>query len=361
MLLWLTRLLSQAFHCFRIFEYLTLRSIISALTALLIILIFGPWLIRTLTALQIGQNIRLDGPQAHLKKSGTPTMGGILIIVAVLISTLLWGQLSNRFLWTAVTVLITFSVIGGVDDYLKVVKRNSQGLAARYKFLYQSILGLGVAVYLYYSATLGAETQLLIPFLKDSFIHLGIFYILWTYFIIVGSSNSVNLTDGLDGLALMPIVMVSGALGVFAYVTGHHAFASYLTIPYIPGVEEMAVFCSSLVGAGLGFLWYNTYPAKIFMGDVGSLALGATLGVVAVIVRQEIVYAFMGGIFVVEALSVILQVAYFKYTGGKRIFRMAPLHHHFELKGWPEPRIIVRFWIITFVLVLCGLVTLKLR
>lgn len=361
MLLWLTQLLSNHFHVFRVFQYLTFRTIISALTALVIVLMVSPRLINRLISMQIGQMVRDDGPQSHLKKTGTPTMGGALIIVAVAISVLLWGDLTNRFIWTILLVTLGFSAIGWVDDYRKVIKRNSVGLPARWKFLYQTIVAAIAASYLYFTSTPGPETQLIIPFFKNVAPNLGVFYILLAYFVIVGSSNAVNLTDGLDGLALMPTVMISGALGVFAYLTGNHLFAEYLTIPYISGVGEVVVFCGALVGAGLGFLWYNTYPAQVFMGDVGSLGLGAALGVIAVVVRQELVFLLMGGIFVAETVSVIMQVTYFKISGGKRIFRMAPLHHHFELKGWPEPRIIVRFWIITFILVLCGLATLKLR
>lgn len=361
MLLFLTNFLSKYFHFFRVFQYLTFRSIISALTALIIVLIVSPRLINRLVSLQIGQMVRDDGPQDHLKKMGTPTMGGALIIVAVTISILLWGNLANHYIWTILIVTLAFSLIGWVDDYRKVIKRNSIGLPACWKFFWQTLVGGLAAAFLYVSAAHSAETQLVIPFLKNVVPNLGLFYIVLAYFVIVGSSNAVNLTDGLDGLALMPTVMISGALGVFAYLAGNYLFAQYLTIPYIPGVGEVAVFCSALVGAGLGFLWYNTYPAQVFMGDVGSLGLGAALGVVAVVVRQELVFLLMGGIFVAETLSVIMQVTYFKVSGGKRIFRMAPLHHHFELKGWPEPRIIVRFWIITFILVLCGLATLKLR
>ncbi len=361
MLLWLTHLLSNYLHVLRVFQYLTFRSIVSALTSLIIVLVFSPPFIKRLVSLQIGQMVRSDGPQTHLKKTGTPTMGGTLIIMAIAISILLWGDLSSRFVWVALLVTVAFGVIGYIDDYRKVIKRNSKGLSARSKFLLQSLVGVVAAVYLYFSATVSAEHQLIIPFCKNVALSLGWFYIPWVYFVIVGSSNAVNLTDGLDGLALMPTVMIGGALGVFAYLTGNHVFAEYLTIPYIPGVGEVAVFCSAIVGAGLGFLWYNTYPAMVFMGDVGSLGLGAALGVIAVMVRQELVLLLMGGIFVAETVSVILQVGYFKLTHGKRLFRMAPLHHHFELKGWPEPRVIVRFWIITFILVLCGLATLKLR
>lgn len=361
MLLWLTQLLSNQWHFLHVFQYLTFRSIVCALTALVILLVWSPALIRKLVRMQIGQMVRDDGPQAHLKKTGTPTMGGVLIIAGIVISVLLWGDLTNYFLWIVLFVTVGCGVIGWVDDYRKVILKNSKGLPARAKFLLQSLVATVAAVFLYLSATTPAETQLIIPFLKNVAPQLGVIYVVLAYFFIVGSSNAVNLTDGLDGLALMPTVMISAALGIFAYTTGNHLFAEYLAIPYIPNVGEVTVFCSAMVGAGLGFLWYNTYPAQVFMGDVGSLSLGAALGVIAVIVRQEIVYLVMAGIFVAETVSVILQVGYFKISGGKRIFRMAPLHHHFELKGWPEPRIIVRFWIITFILVLCGLATLKLR
>lgn len=360
MLLWVTSFLSHHFHSFHVFNYLTFRSVVSALTALIIVLALSPRLVKKLQALQIGQMIRNDGPQTHLKKSGTPTMGGVLIILAIVISMLLWGDLTNRFVWVILLVTVAFSVIGWVDDYRKIIKKNSKGLSVRSKYLLQSIVGIIAAIYLHFTAITPAETALIIPFLKNVAPNLGWFYIVLTYFVIVGSSNAVNLTDGLDGLVLMLTVMISGALGVFAYTTGNHFFSEYLTIPFIPGVVEVAVFCSALVGAGLGFLWYNAYPAQVFMGDVGSLGLGAALGIIAVVVRQELVYFLMAGIFVIETVSVIVQVGYFKLSSGKRIFRMAPLHHHFELKGCPEPKVIVRFWIITFILVLCGFATLKL-
>jgi len=360
MLLWLTHLLQPYLHGFRVFQYLSFRSIVSALTALLIVLFVSPPLIRSLTKRQIGQTVREDGPQSHLKKSGTPTMGGVLIIAAVMVSMLFWGNLSNRYVWVVLLTTLFFSVIGWVDDYLKVIKKNSKGLSARTKFFWQSVVGVTAACVLYFTATMPAETQLILPFIKNVAPNLGLLYILLAYFVIVGSSNAVNLTDGLDGLALLPTVLVAVALGVFCYISGNRFFSEYLSIPYLPGVGEVAVFCSALVGAGLGFLWYNTYPAQVFMGDVGSLGLGAALGVIAVVVRQELVFFLMGGIFVAETVSVILQVGYYKLTG-RRIFRMAPLHHHFELKGWPEPKVIVRFWIITVVLVLLGLATLKLR
>jgi len=360
MLLWLSQLLEPYFHFLRVFQYLTFRSIISALTALLLVLFLSPHLIERLLALQIGQMVRNDGPQTHLKKSGTPTMGGALIILAVVVSVLLWADLKNIFIWVVLTVTIGFSLIGWVDDYRKVIRRNTKGLPARWKFFWQALLGAIAAVFLYATATLPAETHLFIPFFKNIILPLGWAFIILAFLIIVGWSNAVNLTDGLDGLALMPAVMVGGGLGIFAYLTGNHVFANYLSIPYIPGAGEMTVVCSALLGAGLGFLWYNTYPAQVFMGDVGSLGIGALLGVIAIVVRQEIVFIVMSGVFLAETLSVIIQVSYFKMTG-RRVFRMAPLHHHFELKGWAEPKVIVRFWIVTFVLVLCGLATLKLR
>ncbi len=360
MLLWLAEYLTEYFSVFSVFQYLTLRSILGVMTSLAISLLLGPLMIRQLNALQIGQAVRTDGPQTHLVKSGTPTMGGALILLSIFISTLLWADLSNRYVWTVLLVTLAFGAIGWVDDYRKVVEKNPQGLPARWKYMWQSIAGLAAAIFLYVSAASPAETTLILPFFKDFAWPMGVFYVVMTYFVIVGSSNAVNLTDGLDGLAIMPTVLVGGALGLFAYLTGHATFSTYLHIPFISGVGELAVFCSALGGAGLGFLWFNTYPAQVFMGDVGALSLGAALGVVAVIVRQEIVLFIMGGIFVAETLSVILQVASFKIRG-KRIFRMAPIHHHYELKGWPEPRVIVRFWIITFMLVLFGLATLKLR
>ena len=360
MLLILADYLQQFHSGFNVFRYLTLRGILGTLTALLISLLIGPLMIRRLTSYKIGQNVRDDGPETHLSKAGTPTMGGALIIVAVAISTILWSDLQNRQVLVALTVTLLFGAIGFVDDFKKLTGGSSKGLSAKAKYFWQTVFGLGAAVYLYMSAEQPIETQLIIPFAKDVVIPLGWSFILLTYFVIVGSSNSVNLTDGLDGLAILPTVMVAGALAVFAYVTGNINFSSYLGIPYIAGVGELVIFCGALVGAGLGFLWFNTYPAQVFMGDVGALALGAALGVVAVLVRQELVLLIMGGVFVMETVSVILQVASFKLTG-RRIFRMAPLHHHFELKGWPEPRVIVRFWIITVVLVLIGLATLKVR
>ena len=361
MLLWLAEYLQQFWKGFSVFDYLTVRAILGALTALGISLLVGPRMITALNRLQVGQAVRDDGPQSHLSKSGTPTMGGTLILAAIFSASLLWSDLSNRLVWVTLLVTFVFGAVGFVDDYKKVVEKNSRGLIARWKYVWQSVAGLGAAIYLYMSATSPAETQLFVPFFKDVAINLGpVAFILLTYFVVVGSSNAVNLTDGLDGLAIMPSVMVGGALGVIAYLVGHVEFAEYLHIPSISGAGELAVFCAALGGAGLGFLWFNTYPAQVFMGDVGALALGAALGIIAVITRHEIVLFIMGGVFVMETVSVILQVASFKLTG-KRIFRMAPLHHHFELKGWPEPRVIVRFWIITVVLVLAGLATLKLR
>lgn len=360
MLLWLTTYLEQYWHFFRVFQYLTLRTILATLTSLLIALWVGPWMIRFLSALKAGQPIRDDGPQTHLTKAGTPTMGGALILIAIVCSVLLWSNLENHYVWLILFVTLGFGAIGGVDDYKKLVKKNSKGLAARWKYFWQSIIGLGAAILLYYMAKSPAETQLLIPFFKHIMLDLGLFYIVLSYVVIVGSSNAVNLTDGLDGLAILPVVLVAGALGIFAYLSGNVAFAHYLAIPHVSGAGEVAIFCGALVGAGLGFLWFNTYPAQVFMGDIGALSVGAALGIIAVVVRQELVLLLMGGVFVMETVSVILQVASFKLTG-RRIFRMAPIHHHFELKGWPEPRVIVRFWIITVVLVLCGLATLKLR
>jgi phospho-N-acetylmuramoyl-pentapeptide-transferase len=360
MLLFITEYLEQFYSGFNVFQYLTLRTILGIITALVLSLIIGPSMIRKLTSYKIGQQVRDDGPQTHLSKAGTPTMGGSLILISIAVSTLLWSDLGNHQVWVALTVTLLFGLIGGIDDYKKLVYGNSKGLSARAKYFWQTVFGLGAAVLLYQLADTPIETSLIMPFLKDVAIDMGWFFIVFTYLVIVGSSNAVNLTDGLDGLAIMPTVMVAGALGVFAYATGHATFASYLGIPYVAGVGELAIFCGSLVGAGLGFLWFNTYPAQVFMGDVGALALGAALGVVAVLVRQEIVLLIMGGVFVMETVSVILQVGSYKLTG-KRIFRMAPLHHHFELKGWPEPRVIVRFWIITVVLVLIGLASLKVR
>ncbi|MGI9275925.1 MAG: phospho-N-acetylmuramoyl-pentapeptide-transferase [Endozoicomonas sp.] len=360
MLLWLAEFLTQYYHGFAVFKYLTLRAILGVLTALGMSLWLGPHMIRRLSYHQIGQTVRDDGPQSHLSKAGTPTMGGALILVCIAVSTLLWANLSNRYIWVVLLVTAVFGLVGWVDDYRKVVEKNSRGLPARWKFFWQSVGGLGAALFLYLTASGPAETALIVPFFKSVVIQLGPFFILLTFLTIVGTSNAVNLTDGLDGLAIMPTVLVASALAIFAYLSGHANFAQYLHIPFIPGSGELVVFCAALAGAGLGFLWFNTYPAQVFMGDVGALALGAALGVIAVIVRQEIILIIMGGVFVMETVSVILQVASFKLTG-RRIFRMAPLHHHFELKGWPEPRVIVRFWIITLILVLIGLATLKIR
>ncbi len=360
MLLWLTQILQHYLGFFRVFDYLTFRAIITALTSLFIVLFFSSRFIRYLQHLQIGQVVRDDGPQTHLKKSGTPTMGGALIVLALAISVLCWAQLSNFYIWIMLFVTISFSAIGWVDDYRKVIRKNTKGLPAKWKFFWQSVLGLLVALLLFFNAVTPQETALLIPLTKNLALNLGWFYIIFVYFVIVGSSNAVNLTDGLDGLAIMPTIMIAGALGIFAYLTGNAVFAHYLSIPYVKGAGELIIFCAALVGASLGFLWYNAYPAQVFMGDVGSIGLGAALGTLAIIVRQEIVFFVMSGIFVAETLSVIIQVMHFKRTG-RRVFRMAPLHHHFELKGWPEPKVIVRFWIITLVLVLLGLATLKLR
>jgi len=361
MLYWITQLLQGQYHAFRVFQYITFRSILAALTALMVGLFCGPVTIRWLQGLQIGQMVRQDGPQSHLSKAGTPTMGGVLILLAITVSTLLWGDLRQASLWLVLLVTISFGLVGWVDDYRKLVLKNSKGLPGRWKYFWQSVIALVAVFYLYFNASMPIHTQLTLPFFKNYLIELGFLFPLLAYFVIVGSSNAVNLTDGLDGLAIMPIVMVAGALGVFAYVASNAVYAHYLAVPFVPNTGELTIFCSSIVGAGLGFLWYNTYPAQVFMGDVGSLALGAALGIVAIVVRQELVLFIMGGLFVVETLSVILQVGYFKYSGGKRLFRMAPLHHHFELKGWSEPKVIVRFWIITVIFVLCGLATLKLR
>ncbi|MBK1731528.1 phospho-N-acetylmuramoyl-pentapeptide-transferase [Thiococcus pfennigii] len=360
MLLLLTDWLAEHLSGFTVFRYLTLRTILGVLTALLISFVVGPPMIRRLAAYKIGQTVRQDGPQTHLSKAGTPTMGGALILVAIGISTLLWADLANRYVWIVLVTTLAFGAIGLVDDYKKLVLKDPRGLASRYKYLWQTVCGLIAAVALYLVAATPAETALLVPYLKDVSLQLGPWFILLTYFVIVGSSNAVNLTDGLDGLAIMPTVLVGGALGIFVYASGHVDFANYLKIPYIAGVGEVVVFCGALVGAGLGFLWFNAYPAQVFMGDVGALALGAALGTIAVISRQELVLFIMGGVFVAETLSVMLQVASFKLTR-RRIFRMAPLHHHFELQGWPEPRVIVRFWIATVILVLIGLASLKIR
>jgi len=361
MLLALAQWLSQDVRFFSVFNYITLRAVLAAMTALVISFMVGPAMIRKLTAYKIGQSVRSDGPQTHLVKAGTPTMGGALILTSIAITTLLWGDLHNHYVWVVLLTTLGFGVIGWVDDYRKVVHRNPKGLSAKVKMFWQSLIALIVGVYLWNTASLPAHTELIVPFLKFWVFPLSAFmFITLAYFVIVGTSNAVNLTDGLDGLAILPTVMVSGALALFAYVAGNAVFSKSLGIPYIPGAGELAIFCSAIAGAGLAFLWFNAYPAEVFMGDVGALALGAALGVVAVIVRQELVLFIMGGVFVVEAVSVMIQVASFKLTG-KRVFRMAPLHHHYELKGWKETQVVVRFWIITMLLVLVGLATLKLR
>ncbi len=389
MLLELAQYFSKDFRALNVFNYITLRAVLACLTALGISLIAGPSVIRKLTAYKIGQAVRTDGPQTHLVKQGTPTMGGVLVLLAIAIATLLWGNLENRFIWIVLWVTLGFGIIGWVDDWRKVVHKNPKGLSAGEKYFWQSVVGLIAAVYLAFAVSapnvdklmelvfewvqsgftkdLPSKADLIVPFFKTVSYPLGVFgFIILSYLVIVGTSNAVNLTDGADGLAIMPSVMVGSALGLFAYVTGNAVYAKYLLIPYIPGAGELIVFCAAIAGAGLGFLWYNAHPAQVFMGDVGALALGGALGTVAVIVRQEIVLAIMGGIFVVEALSVMLQVGWFKYTKrktgvGRRIFRMAPLHHHFEQKGWPETQVVIRFWIITMMLCLVGLASLKLR
>ncbi|MEJ8569597.1 phospho-N-acetylmuramoyl-pentapeptide-transferase [Elongatibacter sediminis] len=360
MLLWLFARLAEINPGFNVFGYITLRTVLSALTALTISLVLGPAFIRRLVRNQTGQPVRELGPKSHLSKAGTPTMGGALILFSIVLTTLLWADLSNRYVWVVLAVTLSFGLIGWLDDYRKLVLQDSAGLPARWKYLGQSVFGLAAAVFLYQTAEQPASTELIVPLFKGVVIPLGVFYVVTTYFMIVGFSNAVNLTDGLDGLAIMPSVFLAAALGIFAYVAGHAGFSGYLGLPSIPGAGELAIFCGALGGAGLGFLWFNTYPAQIFMGDIGALAVGAALGLIAVVVRQELVFILMAGVFVVETLSVMLQVASFKLTG-KRIFRMAPIHHHFELKGWPEPRVIVRFWIISVILVLAGLATLKIR
>ena len=361
MLLELAQWLAKDIRAFNVFSYITLRAVLACLTALLISFIVGPAVIRKLTAYKIGQAVRDDGPQSHFIKAGTPTMGGALILVSIGVTTLLWADLQNRLVWIVFWVTLAFGAIGWIDDWRKVVQRNPKGLSAKAKFFWQSVIGIAAACYIAFSTQLPAQTEFIVPFFKQVAYPLGaIGFVAMTYFVIVGTSNAVNLTDGLDGLAIMPTVMIGGALGIFAYVAGNAVFAKYLGFPYIPGAGELAVLCGAIAGAGLAFLWFNAYPAEVFMGDVGALALGAALGTIAVIVRQEVVLFIMGGVFVVETLSVMLQVASFKLTG-KRIFRMAPLHHHYELKGWKENQVVVRFWIITMMLVLVGLSTLKLR
>jgi phospho-N-acetylmuramoyl-pentapeptide-transferase len=363
MLLEIAQWLAKDVRVFNVFNYITLRAVLACLTALAISLIMGPLVIRKLTTYKIGQSVRDDGPSTHLTKAGTPTMGGALILLAISITTLLWGDLANRYVWIVLLVTIAFGAVGWADDYRKVVRRNPKGLSAKAKFLWQSAIGLSAAAALAWMARdTPALSLLIVPFFKHVAYPLGMVgFVALTYLVIVGASNAVNLTDGLDGLAIMPTVMVGSALGIFAYVAGHVGFSKYLGLPYIPGAGELAVFCGALAGAGLGFLWFNAYPAEVFMGDVGALALGAALGTVAVIVRQEVVLFIMGGVFVAETLSVMIQVLYFKASGGKRVFRMAPLHHHYELEGWKESQVVVRFWIITMMLVLFGLSTLKLR
>ena len=367
MLLALAQWLSQDVRAFSVFNYITLRAVMAAMTALIISFMLGPWMIRKLAAMKIGQSVRSDGPQTHLVKAGTPTMGGALILMSVAITTLLWGDLHNAYVWVVLLTTLGVGAIGWVDDYRKVVNRNPDGLSARAKMFWQSLIALAVGIYLWTHATLPQHTEVIVPFFKHFVIPLGMVgFIVLVYLVIVGSSNAVNLTDGLDGLAIMPTVMVAAALAIFAYVAGHAEFSKYLGEPSIPGASELAVFCAAIAGAGLAFLWFNAYPAEVFMGDVGALALGAALGAVAVIIRQELVLFIMGGVFVVEAVSVMLQVSYFKYTKwqtgtGRRILLMAPLHHHFEQKGWKETQVVVRFWIITMLLVLIGLSTLKLR
>ena len=360
MLVWISEYLIQLDSGFAVLQYITVRGIFSILTAMGVSLLIGPTMIRRLNYHQIGQVVRDDGPETHFSKAGTPTMGGALILVSIAMSTLLWSDLSNHYVWIVLLVTMLFGAVGWVDDYRKVFENNTAGLSARWKLFWQSLIGFAAAVILYYTAFSPVETDYIIPFFKDVAINMGVFYIVISGLMTVGFSNAVNLTDGLDGLAILPTVMVGGALGVIAYLAGNTEFSTYLNIPYVVGAGEIVIFAGALLGAGLGFLWFNTYPAQIFMGDVGALALGAALGVMAIISRHEIILFVMGGVFVMETASVILQVASFKLTG-KRIFRMAPLHHHFELKGWPEPRVIVRFWIITVMLVLFGLATLKLR
>ena len=362
MLLMLAQWLGQDVRTFNVFGYITLRTVLAAMTALSISFILGPGVIRWLAAKKIGQAVRDDGPQTHLVKKGTPTMGGLLILIAIGVTTLLWSDLTNRYTWVVLLVTLGFGIVGFIDDWKKVVHRNPKGLASRWKYLWTSVFALGAALYLGYTASNPAQTQLIVPFFKTIAFPLGTLgFVILAYLVIQGTSHAVNLTDGLDGLAIMPTALVAGALAIFAYVAGHAVFSKYLGVPYVAGAGELAVFCGAIAGAALGFLWFNAYPAEVFMGDVGALALGAALGCVAVIVRQEIVLAIMGGVFVMEAISVMLQVGYFKATGGKRIFRMAPLHHHFELGGWKETQVVVRFWIITLMLVLFGLSTLKLR
>ena len=360
MLLWLTDYLSDFVRAFSVFQYLTLRSMVSAMTALLLSLIIGPIFIEKLSRQQIGQRVRLDGPESHLAKDGTPTMGGGLIIVVITIATLFWGDLSNRYIWLVLSVTSAFGLIGWLDDYLKIRRQNSDGLSARWKIFWQTVVAVSASSYLYTTADMPIQTDLIVPFFKEVALPLSFGFIVFSSLMLVGRSNAVNLTDGLDGLAILPTVMVGGGLGLIAYLVGNSEYSTYLQIPYIPGTGELSVFCGALIGAGLGFLWFNTYPAQVFMGDVGSLALGAALAIVAIVTRHEIVLLIMGGLFVLETASVIVQVISYRFTG-RRVFRMAPIHHHFELKGWAEPKVIVRFWIITVVLVTIGISSLKLR
>ena len=360
MIVWLAELFAQHFTFLNILTYLSVRMVMALLTALAFSLWLGPKLIRFLQKMQIGQVVRDDGPESHFSKSGTPTMGGVMIILAITLSTLLWARLDNHYVWIALFTMLSFGAIGFLDDYLKVVRKHPDGLIARWKYFWQSVFALLIGIIIMWTSTSTAEMTFVVPFFKQYMPYLGFLFIPLVYFTIVGTSNAVNLTDGLDGLAIMPTVMVAAAFALIAYLTSHVNYAHYLYIPYIPKASELVVICGTMVGAGLGFLWFNTYPAQIFMGDVGSLALGALLAVIAILVRQEILLVIMGGIFVVETLSVILQVGSYKLRK-QRIFRMAPIHHHYEKKGWPEPRVIVRFWIITIVLVLIGLVTLKVR
>jgi phospho-N-acetylmuramoyl-pentapeptide-transferase len=361
MLLTLSQWLGHDIRLFNVFGYITLRAVLAALTSLVISFLLGPWMIRKLTALKVGQPVRDDGPQTHLVKAGTPTMGGALILASITVTTLLWADLSSHYVWVLLLTLIGFGAIGWVDDWRKVVEKNPKGLASRWKYFWQSVIAVIVASWLAWSAQLPAQTELIVPFFKHIVMPLGtVGFVVLAYFVIVGTSNAVNLTDGADGLAILPTVMVAGALAVFSYVAGHAVFSHYLGLPHIPGAGELVIFCSAMVGAGLAFLWFNAYPAEVFMGDVGALALGAALGTVAVIVRQEIVLFIMGGVFVAEAISVMLQVGSFKLRG-KRVFLMAPIHHHFEKKGWKETQVVVRFWIISMMLVLIGLASLKLR
>ena len=361
MLLELARWLQSLENFFGLFGYLTFRGILAALTSLALSLWLGPAVIRRLGQLKGGQPIRKDGPQSHFSKAGTPTMGGALILITVAASVLLWGDLRNKYVWVVLLVMLCFGVIGWYDDWIKIVRRDPNGLKSRWKYLLQSIFGLAAGLYLYLYADVPAATTFYVPFFKSIALPLaGVGFVAIAYFWIVGFSNAVNLTDGLDGLAIMPTVLVACALGVFAYASGNAVFSNYLQIPQVPGAGELTIICAAIAGAGLGFLWFNTYPAMVFMGDIGALALGAVLGTIAVIVRQEAILVLMGGIFVIETLSVMIQVASFKLTG-RRVFRMAPIHHHFELKGWPEPRVIVRFWIISVMLALVALATLKVR